>query len=129
MVAAGVAFFYLVINLVSEAESTTPGLENTSSRKAREYAKYYQEDINGDPVLNFAGVPLAKAKDIWNESSIKQQALTLFPDFDSVIELCEGQLNESQFKSYLLKELRGIEGDFIDGSINLDQAKRRLEGI
>ena len=129
MILAGVGFMYLVTNLVGEAESTTPGLENSQSRKVKEYAQYYKKDINGDLMLNFAGVPLPKAKAVWNESPIKRRVLSYFPDFDTMKQVAESQLNESAFKTFLLQKIDKIEGDYLDGVRNLDQTKKALEDI
>ena len=129
MLVAGLAFMYLVTNLVDTAESTTPGLENTQSRKAREYAQYYKKDINGDDVLNFAGVPLSKAKAVWNESTVKNTMLGYFPDFGTMKQIAQGQLNESEFKDFLLKILEKTENDYLDGTIGLDQARKAIEHL
>ena len=129
MLVAGLAFMYLVTNLVDTAESTTPGLENTQSRKAREYARYYKKDINGDDVLNFAGVPLSKAKAVWNESTIKNMMLDYFPDFGMMKQIAGSQLDESKFKDFLLKSLEKTENDYLDGTISLDQAKRAVQHL
>jgi len=129
MILAGAGFMYLVTNLVSEAESTTPGLENSQSRKAKEYAQYYREDVNGDDMLNFAGVPLAKAKAVWSESTVKDKASGYFPDFDTMKQIVDGQLDKSEFKTFLLKRFKKIEGDYLGGTINLDQARKAFEDI
>ncbi len=129
MIIAGIGFMYLVTDLVSEAESTTPGLENSQSRKAREYAKYYSVDINGDDVLNLAGIPLPKAKSVWRESIIREKLLGYFPDFDTMKQVAKDQLQDSAFKTYFLKKLWEIEGKYIDGGIGLDQARSAIESL
>lgn len=129
MIIAGIGFMYLVTDLVSEAESTTPGLENSQSRKAREYAKYYSVDINGDDVLNLSGIPLPKAKSVWKESMIREKLLGYFPDFDIMKQVAKDQLQDSAFKTYFLKKLWEIEGKYIDGGIGLDQARSAIESL
>ena len=129
MIMAGAGFMYLVTNLVDTAESTTSGLENTQSRKAKEYAQYYRKDINGDDMLNFAGVPLSKAKAAWGESTVKYRVLGYFPDFDTMKQIAESQLNKSEFKTFLLKTMKKTEGDYLDGAINLDQARKAFQDI
>ncbi len=129
MIIAGIGFMYLVTDLVGEAESTTPGLENSQSRKAREYAKYYSVDINGDDVLNLSGLPLPKAKNVWKESIIKEKMLSFFPDFDTMKQVAKEQLQESEFKTYFLKRLWEIEGKYIDGAMGLDQARNAIESL
>ena len=129
MLVAGLAFMYLVTNLVDTAESTTPGLENTQSRKAREYARYYKKDINGDDVLDFAGVPLSKAKAVWSESTVKNRMLGYFPDFGTMKQIAQSQLNEGKFKNFLLQTLEKTENDYLDGTIGLDQARKAIEHL
>ena len=127
MFLAGLGFMYLVTNLVDTAESTTPGLESSQSKKAKEYAQYYRKDINGDDMLNFSGVPLSKAKEVWSESTVKSRMLSYFPDFDTMKEIAESQLNKSEFKTFLLKTLKKTENDYLDGAINLDRARKALQ--
>jgi len=129
MALAGMAFMYLVTNLVDTAESTTSGLESSKSKKAKEYAKYYRTDVNGDDVLDFFGVPLSKAKEVWNESTVRELLLEQFPDFDMMSETIRGQLEESEFKQFLLGKLKKIEMAYIDGTMGLDQAKRAIAKI
>ena len=129
MIAAGVAFFYMVVDLVNEAESTTPGLQNSQSRKAREYEKYYKTDINGDDILSLIGVSLIKAKSVWRESPLKYNILSYFPDFDMMNQMIENQIQESQFKTFLVHKFKKIEGDYLDGAITLDQARLACESI
>jgi len=124
MVLAGMGFMYLVTNLVDQAESTTPGLENSQSRKAKEYAQYSKKDVNGDEMLNFAGLPLSKAKALWSESAVKYKLLRHFPDFDTMRQIADNQLNESDFKTFLFKKMKEIEDGYLDGALNLDQAKK-----
>jgi len=127
MFLAGLGFMYLVTNLVDTAESTTPGLESSQSKKAKEYAQYYRKDINGDDMLNFSGVPLSKAKEVWSESTVKSRMLSYFPDFDTMKEIAESQLNKSEFRTFLLKTLKETENDYLDGAINLDRARKALQ--
>ncbi len=129
MFLAGLGFMYLVTNLVDTAESTTPGLESSQSKKAKEYAQYYRKDINGDDMLNFSGVLLSKAKEVWSESTVKSRMLSYFPDFDTMKEIVGIQLNKSEFKTFLLKNLKKIENDYLDGTISLDQAREALQHL
>jgi hypothetical protein len=129
MILAGMGFMYLVTDLVGEAESTTPGLENSQSRKAKEYARYYKKDINGDDMLSLAGVPLPKAKAVWSESTVKYRVLGYFPDFDTMKQIAASQIDESEFKTFLLAQMKKIEGEYLDGVRNLDQTKKAMEDI
>ncbi|NKQ40098.1 MAG: hypothetical protein HF962_00795 [Sulfurovum sp.] len=129
MILAGFGFMYMVTNFVGQAESTTPGLENSQSRKAKDHAQYYTQDVNGDDVLNFAGAPLAKAKAVWAESTVKHRVMGYFPDFDTMKQIAEGQLDDSEFRAYLLDHIKKTEGGYIDGVLSLEQTKKALEGI
>lgn len=129
MVAAGAAFMYFVMGLVDGAESTTPGIKNSPSRQAKEYARYYEKDVNGDDVLNLLGVPLSKAKKIWTASTVRARAMGYFPDFDTMKLIIDGQLVASEFKTFLLAELKRIEGDYLDGIATLDRTRKAFEEI
>ncbi len=129
MILVGIGFIYLVTNFVSKLERTAPGLESSQFRKSKEYARYYRKDADGDVVLNFAGVPLDKAKSVWGNSIVKESILDYFPNFNIMRQIVLTQLDKSEFKTFLLKRFKKIEGDYLDGAIDLDQARKALEDI
>jgi len=129
MILAGIGFMYMVTNFVSQAESTTPGLADSQTLREQEFARFYEKDINGDDMLNFAGAPLSKAIEVWNSSTVKARALSYFPDFDSMHQLIDNQLRESAFKEYLLAYCKRIEKQYLSGAISLDRAKTACSTI
>ena len=129
MIAAGIGFMYMVTNFVSQAESTTPGLADKQTLKEKEYAQFYEKDINGDDVLNFSGAPLSKAIEVWNASTVKMRTLSYFPDFDNMRQIVESQLQDSAFKEYLLSYCKRVERKYLDGTMSLDQAKAACSRI
>ena len=129
IIAVGLAFMYFAINITSIAEETTPGLESSQSKQAKEYAAYYKTDFNGDAVLDLSKASLAKSKEVWRTSSIKDSVLGYFPDFDTMKQMLENQLANSEFKTFFIKKLNDIEGDYMSGTKNSDQAKKALTNL
>ena len=129
IIAIGLAFMYFAINITGIAEETTPGLESSQSKRAKEYAAYYKTDFNGDAVLDLSKASLAKSKEVWRTSPIKDSILGYFPDFDTMRQMLENQLVDSEFKTFLIKKLNEVEGDYTSGAKNSDQAKKALMNL
>ena len=53
--------------------------------------------------------------------------LGYFPDFGTMKQIAQSQLNESEFKNFLLKILEKTENDYLDGTIGLDQARKAVQ--
>ena len=126
LIAVGLAFMYFAISLTGIAEETTPGLE---SGQSKQYAAYYKTDSNGDAVLDLSGVSLVKSKEVWRTSPIKDSILGYFPDFDIMKQMLENQLVNSEFKTFFIKKLNDVEGDYTSGTKNSDQAKNALMNL
>ncbi len=123
IVAVGLAFMYFVINLVGNLEDSDPRLQNSQSVKVKEYEKYYKEDSNGEIMLDFSSVSVEKGKQVWIESTLSKKIIKHFPDFDIMSEMAKNQLTDSEFKTFFLKKLNSIEGEYMGGKKSSDQAK------
>ncbi len=127
LAAVGMLFAYFVFNFVNDIESNDPDrIVSKEDRKAKEYARYYQKDALGEPVLDFRGVPVSKAKEVWSESPLRKEMLENFPQFELMKEYVTQRVVASPFQKYLLDKLDQVETDYFAGSIDSAEARRRL---
>jgi len=130
LLAIGGLFAYFVFNFVSDVEGEDPDtLISKDERKAKEFAKYYKTDAAGGRVLDFRGVSIAKAKEVWRESPIRRKILDNFPQFDLMRQLTDQLLVDSKFKRYFLKRLEEVESEYFSGAINSQKAKKLLTDL
>ncbi len=130
LLAVGGLFTYFVFNFVSDVEGEDPNtLISKDERKAKEFAKYYKSDASGGRVLDFHGVSIAKAKEVWRESPIRREILDNFPQFDLMRQLTDQLLVDSEFKRYFLKRLEEVESDYFSGTIDSQKAKKILTDL
>jgi len=128
LVGVGVLFAYFVFNFVGNVEEDDEtSVASQDKRKAEEYAKYYHKDAAGNRVLDFSNAPLSKAQAVWKESPIRQKIIEQVPQFEYMKEMINIYLAKSPFRDRLLKRLEKIEGKYLSGSIDTDEARRLLE--
>jgi hypothetical protein len=127
LVAVGALFAFFVFNFVSDVERADPNtLISKDEKKAKEFAKYYKEDATGEQILDFRGASLAKAKEVWRESPIRQEILDNFPQFEIMKEMIDQRIVESDFRRYLLKKLDEVESEYFSGTIDSAKAHKIL---
>jgi len=130
LVAVGALFAFFVFNFVSDVEKDDPNtMISKDERKAKEFAKYYKKDVTGEQVLDFRGASLAKAKEVWRESPIRQEILDNFPQFEIMKEMIDQRIVDSAFRRYLLKKLDEVESAYFSGSIDSSKASKILTDL
>ena len=127
LAAVGILFAYFVFNFVNDVEADDPTTTiSKDERRAKEYARYYQKDALGERVLDFRGVPIAKAKEVWSESPFREEMLENFPQFELMKEYVKQRVIASPFQKYLLDKLDQVETDYFAGTIDSAEARRQL---
>jgi len=125
----GVAFAYFVFNFVGDVENDdiTNHYTNVDGGTIKEWEKkYYQTDDIGEQVLDFSNTPIKTAKRVWDDSPLKKEMLSEFPDFESMKEYIKTRLLPSPFQKYLLKKLNDTESSYLSGSIDANEAKSKI---
>ena len=129
-VGVGAAFAYFVFHFVGDVEKEDPySYVSRDEARAKAGAKYYEKDALGEPVLNLAGVPMKKAREVWRESQLRKEMLDLCPDFEGMKDFVNDRLRPSAFRKKLLERLDDVEGEYLGGSIDSETAKRKLSEI
>ena len=126
----GIAFAYFVFNFVGDVERNDPqSYISKNERKAKEFARYYEKDVLGEPVLALQGVPMSKAREVWHESQMPKEMLENFPDFEAIREFIHDRIKPSLFRKKLLERVDAIESDYLGGAIDPDTAREKLSNL
>jgi len=112
----------------ASSEGDDPKWSSLRNDKAP-YAKYYKEDVLGDKVLDLSGLTLEQAKAIWPGTPTQDRIAGKLPDFALAKAEARDALKESKFKHYLLKYLDKLEGSYLGGEIDTDQARAALKTL
>jgi len=128
LAAAGAIFAYLVFNFVSDVEEEDPrAFAGLHSEQGLE--RYYSEDAAGDRVLDLNGIGLEKARKVWVQSPVRQELIESFPQFETMRDLIHQQIKGGAFRDRLLKVLDEVESDYLSGTIDSVEAKKRLSSF
>ncbi|WP_292657719.1 hypothetical protein [Nitratifractor sp.] len=126
----GGLFAYFVFHFVGSIEKNdTASSYSQEQDKTEDNAKYYTKDAAGYTVLAVGKIPLAKAREVWKESTVMQDVLELFPRFELMKESIKSHVEEGPFRRYLLKKLDDIETQYLGGKIDSFKAKEMFQNL
>ncbi|RUM71303.1 MAG: hypothetical protein DSZ07_00735 [Sulfurovum sp.] len=87
----------------------------------------YIIDVNGKEVLQFQTLSMQEKKNLWNNSTLKDDMLTLFPNFSEIKYLIKNQIeDDGLFKQELLNYIDSVREEYISGRLSSKQAKASL---
>jgi len=127
--AIGAAFIYFALSLFQISSDGDVARVSSYGGPEAPYARYYKKDVLGDSVLDFSGLTLDQAKTIWPETPTQSRIADKLPDFSLARAEARNALKESDFKHYLLKFLDDLEGRYLGGEIDVDQARAALKTL
>ena len=130
LVVVGILFAYFAIHLMKQSEKeVATNKQIVLLEKEKPYAQYYTRDATDNVVLDLSNTSLEKSKEVWQHSSVKDQILQLFPNFDLMKDMVRMRVSDCPFKTYLLKMMDTVESAYFSGRINSFKAKRLLESL
>ena len=84
-------------------------------------------DVNGKEILQLQAISMEEKKKIWNNSTLKDDILALFPNFSEINYCINNQIeDDGLFKEELLNHIDSIREKYIGGSLSVGQAKASL---
>jgi hypothetical protein len=123
--AIGAAIIYFAMHFSDDSGNGNElGWEVRSREKP--YEKYYEKDALGDDVLNVTSLSLSQAKSLWPTTPTSKIIAKALPDFGLARTLVGNHVKNGAFKTFLYDYLEKLEGRFLVGEINSDQAKKAL---
>jgi len=128
-VAVGIGFLYFVTTFVGGIQEEDEQYRNKGYDQEHRYDAYAGVDSVGRDVLNLLGQDLKTQIAVWNASKLKEEFITLFPDFDEMKKFVKERINGDALKNKLQAQILSVEDKFFSGSMTADQAKQALSSL
>lgn len=125
--AVGAGFLYLITNFVGNVQKEDERYQNEAYQDQRKFDKYQSTDSIGREILYFTGDNPKSEMEAWNQSPLKQEFMELFPDFNYMKLFVKERTRGESFQRRHLKNIEKVEGEFLSGNINAEQAKRKID--
>jgi len=125
----GLGFLYFVTNFVGDIQEEDEIYRNNAYEQEHKYDKYKTVDAVGQDILNLLGADAGTQVAAWNESSLKNEFLLLFPDFGDMKNFVKDRIKGDALSTKLLAQIKSVEDKFFAGSIGADQAKLELSSL
>ena len=122
----GLGFLYVVTHFVGDIQKEDDRLQNTEYQMEHKYDKYYTTDSIGQEILDLTDAPASEQLEAWNASMLKQDLISLYPDFAEMKHFVKDRVRGKPIVQKLLKYIDGVEDKFFSGKINSEEAKRML---
>jgi len=126
-IAVGIGFLYFVTSFVGDIQEEDNKFQNLEYKQKHKYDQYNTVDSIGREILDLTGTDAATQMAAWKESSLKQEFLTIFPDFDEMKKFTKERIRGKILEIKLFKKIDEVEGNYFSGTINAEQAKRELD--
>ena len=92
--------------------------------------KGYRLDSNGDEVLELSTFSLKEKRRLWNQSSLKEEMIELFPNFSEIKYFIESRIEDDGiFKDKLLSHVESVQERYIGGGMTGAKAKSMLSSF
>ena len=128
-IAIGIGFFYFVTTFVGDIQKKDEAYRNDGYNQEHMYDKYQSSDSIGQDVLDVTGAPVVTQIDAWNSSLLKDEFLTLFPNFLAMSAFAKERVRGDTLKNKLIQTVSSVEDTFFSGIMNAEQAKRKLGSV
>jgi len=128
-VLVGLGFIYLITQYVGDIQEEDERYRNSEYEQKHKYDTYKSIDSVGRQVLNVVDADAQTQIAAWNEGTLKQEFLDLYPDFALMKDFVKNRVNGEPIKTKLLKLVDDTETKFFSGALTTEQAKRALESL
>ncbi len=125
----GIGFVYVVTQYVGDIQAQDERYRNSEYEQKHKYDSYKSVDSIGREVLNVTGVDAQTQIAAWNEGSLKQEFLELYPDFSLMKDFVTSRVNGEPIRTKLLQRIDDTETKFFSGTLTTEQAKHALESL
>ena len=126
--AIGVGFLYFITNFVGEIQEDD-NLQNSEYKEKHKYDAYQSADSIGREILDMTGASASVQVAAWNKSKLKDEFLTLFPDFSAMKAFAQDRVRGTILQEKLSKSINNVEDQFFSGTLSAEGAKRALSSL
>ena len=128
-IAVGLGFLYFITNFVGDIQKEDEVYRNNDYNQEHKYDQYLAVDSVGRNILKLSAADEATQKAAWNETVLREEYLSLFPDFEYMKTFLKERIKGEPLQTKLLKQLADVEEKFFSGGITADQAKEALDKL
>ena len=121
----GVGFLYFITHFVGGIQEDDK-FQNEEYKQKHQYDQYQSTDSIGREILDMTDEPLSIQVQAWNNSKLKTEFLTLFPDFSEMKSFVMERVRGDALKVRLTNSIDEAESQYLSGAMNAEQAKRSL---
>lgn len=126
-IAIGIGFLYFVTSFIGDIQEEDDKYKNQGYKQEHKYDKYQSIDSVGQEILNLAGANRATQIAAWQASGLREEFLTLFPDFNDMKNFVKDRIQGDALQEKLLKTINDVEDKYFSGTIDSEQAKQMLD--
>ena len=127
-IAIGVGFLYFITNFVGEIQQED-NLQNNEYKEKHKYDAYQSADSIGREILDMTGASASVQVAAWNKSKLKDEFLTLFPDFSEMKIFAQERVRGAVLQEKLTRAIDDVENRYFSGTLNAEGAKRLLSTL
>jgi hypothetical protein len=121
----GVGFLYFITQFVGDIQEDEK-FQSEEYMQKHQYDKYKSVDSIGRDILDMTGVPIGTQVDAWNNSELRTDFLTLFPDFSEMKIFVKERVRGDALQAKLTAAVDDVETQYFSGAMDAEQAKREL---
>lgn len=124
-IAIGIGFLYFITNFVGDLQKED-NLQSSEYVEKHKYDAYQSVDIIGREILDVRDATASVQIEAWNHSLLREEFLTLFPDFEEMKIFVKERIRGKGLQEKLMQILNRVEDQFFSGALNTEDAKRML---
>lgn len=121
----GVGFLYFITNFVGDIQEDDK-FQNEEYKQKHQYDQYQSVDSIGREILDTTDAPVSTQVQAWNNSKLKTEFLTLFPDFSEMKIFVKERVRGDALQAKITNSIDDVESQYLSGEMNAEQAKRSL---
>ena len=123
----GMGFLYFITSFVGDIQEEDDKYQNIEYQQKHMYDEYQSVDSIGQEILDLTGTDAATQMAAWKKSRLKEEFLTLFPDFSEMKKFVKERTRGDALHVELFKAIDNVESKYFSGTMNAEQAKRALD--
>jgi hypothetical protein len=128
-IAAGMGFLYFVTSFIGDIQKSDDNFRNDEYNLEHKYDQYKSVDTVGQDILNLLGADEATQVATWNSSTLKDEFILLFPDFEAMKLFIKDRIIGKALQAKLKAKVKSVEDKYFAGAITPEEAKLELSKL
>jgi hypothetical protein len=125
----GIIGIYFLTNFIGDIQEKDERIQNNDYTEKHRFDDYDGKDSIGQEILDLTDVSPSVQIEAWNQSLVKEEYLSLFPNFSEMKRFISDRIRGEAIQAKLLHALNSVEDKFFSGEISMEKAKRILRSL